>query len=155
MTHHTIFLAMPAPELTQDKKKSLRRKYLFLGEDDEDDVEILLECLQKLDQHIEMFVLKSGQQTLSYLESLPEERLPGLILLDYNLPEISGYQILITLAGLEKYKSVPKIIWSTSNSPFHIKECLDSGALNYFVKPSEIAGFYLFAQEIIDILHGP
>lgn len=146
---------MPAPELNQDKKESLRKKYLFLAEDDDDDVEILLESMQKLDQQIDVFVLKNGQQTLSCLESLPEERIPGLILLDYNLPEINGYQILITLARLDKYKSVPKIIWSTSNSPFHIKECLDSGALNYFVKPSEITGFYLFAKEIIDILHSP
>ena len=134
------------------KNKNSLRKYVLLAEDDVDDVEFLTVSLQNLDQAIEVRVISSGDRAISAFESLPDDHLPCLIILDYNLPALSGYQILTMLADNERYKHIPKIIWSTSNSSFFEKECLASGASAYFVKPADLSGYALLAGKIVEYL---
>ena len=134
------------------KNKNSLRKYVLLAEDDIDDVEFLTVSLQNLDQAIEVRVISSGDRTISFFENLPDDHLPGLIILDYNLPALNGYQILTALADTERYKNIPKIIWSTSNSSFFENECLASGASAYFVKPADLSGYALLAGKIMEYL---
>jgi CheY-like chemotaxis protein len=65
---------------------------------------------------------------------------------------MNGYQILTLLAEKERYRGIPKIIWSTSNSSFFEKECLAIGASGYFVKPVDLSGYESFAKTIIEFL---
>jgi len=134
------------------KNKNSLRKYVLLAEDDVDDVEFLTVSLQNLDQAIEVRVISSGDRAISAFESLPDDHLPCLIILDYNLPALNGYQILTMLADNERYKYIPKVIWSTSDSSFFEKECLANGASAYFVKPADLSGYALLAGKIVEYL---
>jgi CheY-like chemotaxis protein len=140
-------------EYELNHKNSLR-KCVLLAEDDVDDVEFLTACLQNLDQAIEIRVFSSGDQTISYFENLSNDQLPGLIILDYNLPAINGCQILTVLAENERYRAIPKIIWSTSNSSFFENECMDRGASAYFVKPADLSGYVNLAEKVVEYLRG-
>ena len=134
------------------KTNNSSRKYVLLAEDDVDDVEFLTVSLQNLDQGLEVRVLSSGDKAISFFENLPDDQLPGLIIMDYNLPAVNGYQILTMLAENERYKAIPKIIWSTSNSTFFEQECLTSGASAYFVKPADLSGYADLAGKIVGYL---
>jgi CheY-like chemotaxis protein len=127
------------------------KRHIFLAEDDVDDQEFLTEALQDIDEDIEIHVEKSGDKAVGYLKSLSDENLPCLIILDYNLPLISGHEILNNIREADRYKNVTKIVWSTSNSPYYEKVCLESGAAAYFVKPSDIAGIRELAKKMIDL----
>jgi CheY-like chemotaxis protein len=61
---------------------------------------------------------------------------------------VSGYEILDALSENEKYRSIPKIIWSTSNSHYFENKCMAKGAVTYFVKPSDITGFQALVQKL-------
>ncbi len=115
-------------------------KTIFLAEDDIDDQEFLKEAFLSLDEHVQLHMENSGEKAINYLKSLPEYCLPNLIILDYNLPLISGHQLLEHLSSLEKFKRVRKVVWSTSDSHLYQHACLNSGADAYFVKPSNITG---------------
>ncbi len=127
-------------------------KYILIAEDDEDDVSLLRSFLPDLPDAPELLVINKGDKVISFFENLPGNRLPLLVLLDYNLPSVSGYEILITLAGDKKLLTVPKIIWSTSNSSHFETQCLAKGAHAYFVKPSNIHGFQTLVQKLQAIL---
>jgi CheY-like chemotaxis protein len=117
-----------------------------------DDVEFLTGSLQNLDQSLEVKVVTSGDKAMPFFEQLADDHLPKLIIMDYNLPALSGYQILIRLAGDARYGPIPKIIWGTSNSAFFERECLANGAVAYFIKPADLSGYDLLARKLIGFL---
>jgi len=124
-------------------------RYIFLAEDDVDDQEFLTEALQQVDNSVRVHVEKTGDKAVGFLKQLGEHELPCLIVLDYNLPLISGHDILVDIKDLERYKDITKVVWSTSNSPHYEKMCLESGAAAYFVKPADMEGIRKLAEQML------
>ena len=62
---------------------------------------------------------------------------PDLILLDWEMPEISGIEALQTLKGQEITKEIPVIMVSGFTKPDHVKMALEAGAIDYLKKPIE------------------
>jgi CheY-like chemotaxis protein len=131
------------------KEEFFPNEYILLAEDDDDDVDLLMDFLRELPESPEVVVINKGDKVISFLENLPEKSLPRLIILDYNLPSVSGFEILSALSQDKKYQSIPKIIWSTSNSSHFESQCLAKGAAAYFVKPADLNGFQALVQKLI------
>ena len=125
--------------------------FIFLAEDDIDDQELLVEAFNKIDKEVSVKIENNGKRALSFLEGLPPDESPCLIVLDYNLPELSGAEILTRLNELKRFEDITKVVWSTSNSPVYEKICLELGARAYLVKPSDISGIYLLAQRMLQL----
>lgn len=113
-------------------------KFILIGEDDIDDKEILEEIFESIDPSIELQFINNGEKVVNYLEVVEIKELPCLIILDYNMPDLNGAEILASLQKNERLKNVPKMIWSTSNAPTYKNRCLELGACDYLVKPSTI-----------------
>ncbi|RYZ22939.1 MAG: response regulator [Chitinophagaceae bacterium] len=123
--------------------------FIFLAEDDIDDQELLIEALMGFVPDMRVGTAANGKKALNELLRLGEQELPCLIIVDYNLPEVNGGEILKQLSGDARFQSVPKVVWSTSNSPLYRQICMDLGARAYFVKPSDIKGIEKMAQEML------
>jgi CheY-like chemotaxis protein len=128
---------------------------VFFAEDDLDDEEMLIEMMKEQHSGIQFITANTGSKALNALKNIPQSKLPSLILLDYNLPEMSGAEILAKLKGMRQYDNVVKVVWSTSNSPVYQKKCMELGAHSYIVKPTGIAGIKAIAKELIDICIRP
>ena len=76
----------------------------------------------------------NGKKAARYLEELADTALPCLIIVDYNLPEVDGAQLLEILSLNERFKTIPIVVWSTSNSPHYKQICLSRGARAIFCK---------------------
>ena len=141
---------MPHP---QDEQKFIDKipssKFILLGEDDIDDEELLKELFSSVDNSFLLTFINNGKQLVDYLDALPENLLPCLIVLDYNMPELSGADILEILKTRERYNSVPKIIWSTSGTETFRKRCLELGAEDYLIKPSRVSELIQAIQYMI------
>ena len=111
-------------------------KFILLGEDDADDEELLKEVFTALDNSFSMQFANNGRKLVTHLEQLSDSNLPCLIILDYNMPELNGAEILKALKSGSRYNSIPKIIWSTSGSETYKRVCLELGACEYIIKPS-------------------
>lgn len=117
---------------------SASEKFILLGEDDIDDQEILEEIFATVDPSCQLLFINNGKKVLTHLEDIKDTHLPCLIILDYNMPELNGAEILKSLHTNHRIAKVPKIIWSTSNAPAYKTMCLQWGASDYLVKPSKI-----------------
>lgn len=62
---------------------------------------------------------------------------PDLILLDWEMPEISGMEALQTLKGQDSTKDIPVIMVSGFTKSDHVKMALEAGAIDYLKKPIE------------------
>ncbi len=80
----------------------------------------------------------SGNEFISYIQTMNEEEKPMVILLDIMMPEISGFEILQKLSSDEKLKDIPVIIISARNQKEDVLQALKLGAKDYMVKPPNI-----------------
>lgn len=122
---------------------------IFLAEDDIDDQDFLKEALQAIDPAIQLFSFSSGLKFMNHLSNTPDGGLPCLIVLDYNIPEINGAEILQQLQKEDRFLSIPKVVWSTSDSDLYRQTCLSRGAKAYLVKPSSINGISETARQML------
>jgi CheY-like chemotaxis protein len=114
----------------------LPSKFILLGEDDADDQEMLTDVFSSIDKSFILLFVNNGKEVVSALEKLKDDQMPCLIVLDYNMPGLNGADILKEIGGNERYKDIPKIVWSTSGSEKFKKVCLELGAADYVIKPS-------------------
>lgn len=122
---------------------------IYLAEDDLDDQDFLKEALRELDPSVKVVSFSSGLKFLNAIEEIPDENLPELIVLDYNIPELNGSEILNKLGRRSRYANIPKLVWSTSDSQLYRQTCLEGGADAYLVKPSSIRGISEIARTML------
>lgn len=108
---------------------------ILLAEDDEDDREFIKIAFKKASSKHTIHIADNGQEALDYLFHLPEEDFPCLIVLDLNMPILNGLQTLEVLNSRPKFKGIPKVIFTTSDSDEDKLRCLSRGASDYVVKP--------------------
>jgi len=127
---------------------NLPSKFILLGEDDIDDQEILEEIFSTEDTSLNLQFFNNGHKVISHLEDAADN-LPCLIVLDFNMPELNGAEILKKLSENDRFNSIPKIVWSTSDSPVYKAMCLELGACDYLVKPSSINALRDIVKQIL------
>ena len=64
-----------------------------------------------------------------------KDNLPDIILLDLNMPKISGIEFLKILKKDDVLRYIPTIILSTSNNQKDLLECYKTGVAGYVIKP--------------------
>jgi two-component system chemotaxis response regulator CheY len=68
------------------------------------------------------------------LEELKKEKI-GLIVSDWNMPNMSGLDLLKAVRGNEQFKSIPFIMVTAEGQKENVIEAVKSGVSNYIVKP--------------------
>lgn len=71
---------------------------------------------------------------------------PHVILLDINMPGLSGLEALKTLKGNELYRSIPVIVLTTSDEEHDVSESYALGASSYITKPVSVEGMLNVAR---------
>lgn len=125
---------------------------IYLAEDDMDDQELLADTFNEINPDVQLKAFSTGKNILKHLENLPETHMPSMIILDYNIPEMNGAEILKQLER-DRYQQVVKLVWSTSDSPTYKNTCLSLGAAAYFVKPSNISGLQQMAKQMLSFVN--
>lgn len=112
-------------------------KKIILAEDDEDDVEFFEGALSECCDDCELIVAKDGNQLENILQQNPS---PFAIVLDLNMPLVSGKESLVQIRAQKEFDHIPVIILSTSSDQKDKQFCLEKGATDYFVKPGSFSG---------------
>ncbi len=112
---------------------------ILLVEDNEGDVEMTRRALSRATTPCTLSVANNGNQALDYLHGeggggMPHGR-PDLILLDINMPRMDGKTFLRTVKHDDSLKAIPVVMFTSSESPADIRECYESYASGYVVKP--------------------
>ncbi|XP_047079632.1 two-component response regulator ORR11, partial [Lolium rigidum] len=69
------------------------------------------------------------------LELLGSENNVSMIITDYWMPEMTGYELLKKVKESSRLKQIPVVIMSSENVPTRISRCLEEGAEDFLVKP--------------------
>ncbi|OMO99053.1 hypothetical protein CCACVL1_03950 [Corchorus capsularis] len=63
----------------------------------------------------------------------------NLIITDYCMPGMTGYDLLKKIKGSSSFKDIPVVIMSSENIPSRINRCLEDGAEEFFLKPVQLS----------------
>ncbi|SFF09972.1 Response regulator receiver domain-containing protein [Chitinophaga sp. CF118] len=124
---------------------------ILLADDDLEDQEILQEAIQESKPFASLRCVCNGLQMVDYLEQTADSMLPHLLILDYKMPFLNGVEVLQILLENPRYTHIPKVVWSTSSQPEHIKLCMKAGAIRYFTKPNSGQELNKLVSEIFEI----
>jgi len=114
---------------------------ILLVEDNPNDAEMTLRAFKKAKIANPLRVVRDGEQALDFLFATGEyaawenRPLPAVILLDLNLPKISGIEVLRRIKADPRTASIPVIILTVSSLDHHIAACRLLGVHNYIIKP--------------------
>jgi CheY-like chemotaxis protein len=123
-------------------------------EDDPDDRLLLLEAMQVARIPNPVFFLEDGEQALDYLQRRGRYSnpmffpLPGLILLDLNLPRCDGREVLGEIKSDPALRGIPVVVFTTSHDRADIFESYRRGANSYVVKPATFRELVDVAREV-------
>lgn len=108
-------------------------KNIFLIDDDIDDRSLFREALEFLQIEFDLQEAENGEQALKMVDQ-KDFNIPDIIFLDLNMPKIGGYEVLLKLKELSKYKSIPIYIYSTSSNKVEKDKCIQAGATDFITK---------------------
>jgi CheY-like chemotaxis protein len=94
----------------------MNKNTILWADDDLDDLEICREVLFALTSEYEMIEFTNGKDILDYLQGLDKNDHPCLIILDLNMPVLTGREALAILKNDPSYQAIPVVVFSTSNS---------------------------------------
>lgn len=135
--------------------------YLLLVEDNQDDIDLTLRLLERHTDIRTVEVVTDGAQALEFLRRRSDdgERMPRLVLLDVNLPKVSGHDVLRHLRTESATQLTPVVMLSTSSNPVDISRSYESGANSYLTKPVSLTDFADAVRQLAEywwkLNHGP
>lgn len=119
---------------------------ILMVEDNPDDAELTLHAFSKARFANQVHVVHDGVEALDYLfckgpyATRNADEHPQMILLDLNLPKLSGLEVLRRLRAEEQTKRIPVVVLTGSQRERDIVECRRLGVETYLTKPVNLAG---------------
>ena len=107
---------------------------ILLIDDNKADREFLTKAAQKDPLPISLETASGGLEGLSKLRS-EKPMMPGIVLLDINMPKFDGWWTLEEIKGDSSIKETPVIIFTTSENPEDVRTAYLKGACCYVSKP--------------------
>lgn len=123
----------------------MKRLSILYVEDEPSDVDLARKVLDQsnLAASIDLNVVEDGEQAIAYLNQQPpheKERCPDLVLLDLNIPSLSGQEVLKHIKTSERLRTLPVVIFSTSGSQQEVDAAYTLGASMFIPKPMTMEG---------------
>ena len=114
---------------------------ILIVEDSEDDFDATRRAFARANLLNPIVHASRGEEALEFLNT-PGQVLPGLILLDLNMPGLDGRKILKIIKSSSDYKDIPVVVLTTSADERDISACYALGANTYIQKPVDLDSLF-------------
>lgn len=122
---------------------------ILLIEDNPMDVDLTRRAFIRHNLANPLEVLRDGQEGLDFIAGWRAgDRVPSVILLDLQLPKVSGLEVLQAIREHPYLKTVPVVVLTSSAEDEDIHEAYSLGANSYVVKPVDFEKFIEVARQI-------
>ena len=119
---------------------------IVMVEDDEGHARLIEKNIRRAGVHNEIVPFADGTSALNYIlgadgSGETSSGRPMLILLDLNLPDMTGVSILEKVKSNAHTRSAPVVVLTTTDDEREIQRCYELGANVYITKPVDYEGF--------------
>ncbi|HEY3397531.1 MAG TPA: response regulator [Armatimonadota bacterium] len=130
---------------------------ILLVEDNPGDVRLVQEAFRACDVDHTLNVVEDGDRALGYLRrqgAYTESTRPDLIILDWNLPNKPGREVLEAVKQDPDLQPIPIVVFTTSRAPQDLQEAYDLRASCFITKPAHFREFVEAIEGIRDFWLG-
>ncbi len=106
-----------------------RNDLVLIVDDNPNNIQVLATIMDECGY--ELGIAQNANEVYQFLE----ENVPELILLDVEMPDISGYEVCSTIKADPKHKEIPIIFLTVKSETEDIVKGFDLGAVDYITKP--------------------
>ena len=124
---------------------------VLLIEDSPGDVRLTCEAFRDANKSVQVHVAPDGPEAMAFLRRkgmYANAPRPKLILLDLNLPQMNGHDVLARVKGDEVLKSIPTVIMTTADWDMDIFKSYQLQANCYVQKPKHFEAFQSLVRSI-------
>ena len=121
----------------------MKKTAILYAEDEANDILFLELALEKAGSPHALHSVADGEQAIEYLSGLgpyvdrTQHPLPDLVLLDINMPRVSGLEVLEWIRQKSRFKSLPVVILTSSSRPEDREKARQLDVDDYLLKPSD------------------
>ena len=134
-------------------RSAISKHIILYADDDPDDLELVKDAFDRFSQDVEVLTFANGSEALNYLIGLEEgDPSPCLIILDINMPILNGKEALSHIRAIERYSSIPVVLFTTSSYSSD-REFARHHNAGFITKPNEIRHMALIAAQFVDHCH--
>lgn len=119
---------------------------VLIIDDDEDDRFFMRNAFEADSPTTQVQLAADGQAGLDRLTAA--NALPDIILLDLNMPGLSGFEVLTQLKQAPRWRAIPVVILTTSDSETDQQQARQLGATQFITKPTTFKGLVAVAEQI-------
>ena len=120
---------------------------IIIVDDDDDDKGLIKFAFSKTCKHLDLILLSDGAELLQYLEDR-KTRDPCLILLDLNMPRVSGIEALQRIRSDNRFTNIPIIVFTTTDEDTAVMKSYCSGATSFIQKPENLHSLLWIINQI-------
>ncbi|GLU52063.1 hypothetical protein Dfri01_15240 [Dyadobacter frigoris] len=123
-------------------------KTIYLVDDDDDDRMLIREAIESIVKDVEIVEVMDGQELLELIAQTDIEKDLSLILMDMNMPRMSGIESLSILKSDLSLRHIPVVMISTTSNNELIRQAYNKGINAYITKPVSIQEYNHLAEAI-------
>lgn len=130
---------------------------VLMVEDNSADVYLVEQAFRKHNIWVRLVVMDDGEKAIRWIEEAnrnPTAETPRAILLDLNLPKRTGTEVLERLRACERFRDLPVVIFTSSNSNQDRSLATKFRATRFLRKSADFDEFLEVGQVIKDVLSG-
>lgn len=122
------------------------RATILVVEDDPNDLFFLKRAFSTVQAKCLMQAVADGAEAIDYLRGVDDYAdrrlfpIPTLILMDLKMPRVNGFEFLAWLRREPGVRTIPVVVFSSSNLPEDVKRAYELGANSFVVKAQDNAG---------------
>ncbi len=122
---------------------------IVIIDDNPADIELVGIAFGMREITVDMRTAGDGEQGIALLARLEGEHLiPGLVLLDLNMPRVSGFEVLAFIRGRTALAAMPVIVFSSSTAPRDRERSIELGATDFMTKPNDLAALLVLVDRL-------
>ena len=122
---------------------------ILIVDDDADDRKLFISAIGQINPNISCIPANDGTEALALLKS-NYHALPDFIFLDVRMPRFSGKKCLLEIKHDERLRSIPVVIYTTSNDVEESKELRELGAVHFISKPGDPDEIYYVVSFVLE-----
>lgn len=128
----------------------LPKHIILYADDDMDDLQLVKEAFTQYANNVEVVTVRDGVEALSYLNNISDGELaPCLIILDINMPKMTGKEALMKLRQLERFKNIPAMLFTTSSMVLD-KDFATKYNAGFITKPIDVRQMEVITDKFIN-----
>lgn len=138
--------------MTSTLTMTAKKPHIFLVEDNPGDAQLVTEAVRNIDAEIVVDCVIDGEEAQRHLSAIDGHGdLPNMIILNYNLPKMTGLEIFKWIRSQPSLEKIPTIMLTSSDRASDRAAC--AGVEDYLIKGSTWADTLGIARRIVSLLH--